>query len=73
MGDFRPHRFQPLDVLFDWAGANRATAGQRHPGFAKPSEQRTQHQNRGAHGLDHVVGRVALVYCTSVKQHLFAD
>ena len=42
----------------DGPGADGAAAGQRDPGAALAGEQRAQHQDRGAHGLDEVVGRL---------------
>ena len=58
---FRPQRLQALDVLVDRARADRATARQRDFRRAVLGQQRAQHQDRGAHGLDQFVGRHMLV------------
>ena len=65
--DLGPHRLQPLDVLIDRPGANGATAGQRHPRFATARNQRAEHQDRGAHGLDHLVGGDRIVQATAIQ------
>jgi hypothetical protein len=57
-GDLRAHRLQPLDVLIDRTRADGAAAGQRHTGLAETRQQRAQHQDRGPHGLDQIVGRL---------------
>ena len=51
----RTKNFEALDVLIHRACTNRTTAGQRDPRRAKPRHQRTQHEDRRAHGLDHLV------------------
>ena len=53
----RAHRLQALDVLVDRTQADRAAARQRHLRLAAAREQRTQHQDRGAHRLHQLVGR----------------
>ena len=45
------------DVLVHRARADGAAARQRHLRLAKARQQRPQHQHRGAHGLDQLVGR----------------
>ena len=37
--------------------ADRAATRQRHACFAKARHQRAQHENRGAHGFDQIIGR----------------
>ena len=53
----RAKNLQPLDVLIHRARANRATAWQGHARGAEARHQRTQHEDRRAHRLDHLVGR----------------
>jgi hypothetical protein len=55
--DLGAERLEPADVQVDRARADRAAAGQRHQGLAEARHQRAQDQDRGAHGLDQVVGR----------------
>ena len=66
-GHFGTHRLQALDVLIDRAGANGATAGQRHAGFTAAGDQRAQHKDRGAHGLDQVIRRQRIVHAAAVE------
>ena len=55
--DLGAHRLEPLDVLVDRPQADRAAAGQRHARLAAAGEQRPEHEDRGAHRLDELVGR----------------
>ena len=55
--DLGPHRLQALDVLVHRARANAAATGQRDPRLTEPGQQRPQHQHRGPHGADQIVGR----------------
>ena len=48
---------EALQVVVDGPGPDGAAAGQRNPGAAQAGEQRPQHQHRGPHGLDQIVGR----------------
>jgi hypothetical protein len=59
--DARPHGGQPLEVLVDGSRADGASAWQRHARLAVAANQRPQHQGRGAHGLDQLVGRLEVV------------
>ena len=59
--DARAQRLQALNVLVHRPRADRATAGQRHQRLAEPRQQRSQHQNGGAHGLHHLVRRDAVM------------
>ena len=54
--DLRAHPEQPLDVQVDRALPDRAAARERDPRPAVPREERAEHQHRGAHRLDEVVG-----------------
>ena len=54
--DLGAHGLQALQVLVDGPGADGAAAGQGHPGLAEAGQQRPQHQHRGPHGLDQLVG-----------------
>ncbi len=56
--DLGTHPDQALDVEVDRALADGAAAGQRHPRAAVAGQQRPQHQDRGPHRLDQVVGRL---------------
>ena len=58
--DVRAHGLQAGDVDIHRPRADRAAAGQRHVGAAEARQQRAQHQDRGAHGLDQLVGREIL-------------
>ena len=48
-------RLQAADMLVHRARTDRAATGQRHLGLAEARDQRTQHQDRGAHGAHQVV------------------
>jgi hypothetical protein len=62
------HRLQTLDVLVDRTRADRAAAGQRHPRFAEAREQRAEHEDRRAHRLDQLVGRLARCDASGVER-----
>src|SRR3546814_1238303 len=58
----RPPRSTRTDTLFPYTTlfrsvADCAAAGQRHRGLAGPGEQRPEHEYRGAHLADDVIGR----------------
>src|SRR5690606_24944436 len=53
--DLRAHGGEAFDVLVHRALANGTAAGQADAGFAEACEQRTKHQDRGAHRLDEFV------------------
>jgi len=55
--DRRTKRLQPADMLIHRPRPNRTATRQRYLGLAKTRHQRAQHQNRGTHGLDLLVGR----------------
>ncbi|CFN67231.1 Uncharacterised protein [Bordetella pertussis] len=59
--DLGAQRRQPLDVLVDRPLADRAAARQADAGLAEAGQQRAQHQDRGAHGLDQLVRRFQVV------------
>ena len=54
--DAGPHLLQGLEVEVDGPVADGAPAGQRDAGLARARHQGTQHEHRGPHGLDQVVG-----------------
>ncbi|KAG1433795.1 hypothetical protein G6F57_021917 [Rhizopus arrhizus] len=64
--DLGAQRLQALDVLVDRARTDRAAARQRHFRSAEAGQQRAQHQDRGAHGLDQLVRRHMLVHRTRI-------
>jgi hypothetical protein len=64
--DVGAERLQALDVLVDRPGADGAAARQRHPRLAEAGDQRPEHQDRGAHRLHQVVGRL-------LARHLLAS
>ena len=47
---------QALDVLVNRPLTDRATTRQAHTRFAKAGDERSEHQNRGTHGFDHLIG-----------------
>ena len=55
--DARTHCFQPPQVHVDLAAADEITAGQRHPRFAAPGDERAEDVERGAHQRDQLVRR----------------
>ncbi len=55
------HRLEPLEVLIDRPGADRAAARERHAGAAVAGDERAEHQHRSAHLADQLVGRVRLL------------
>ncbi len=59
--DFRTHRLQAFDVQVHRARTDGTPARQGNPRFPETRHQRPQHQNRGAHGLDHFVRRFQFV------------
>ena len=65
--DFCTHGLQALDVLIDRPCPDGTATRQRYPRFAAACQQRAKHENRGAHGLDHVVRRERIVEATSVE------
>ena len=60
---------QPLEMKVDRPGADGATAGKRDPGRAKTGQERPQHQHRGPHGLDQVIGGFVAVDSGGVDLH----
>jgi hypothetical protein len=71
-GNLGTHRGQALDVLVHRPRADGATAGQRNPGLAGTGHQRPEHQDRGAHGLDHFVGCHGIVQPRCIQRHRIA-
>ena len=59
-GDVGAHCPQPGDVQVDRPRADRTTARQGDVSLAKAGHERAEHQDRGAHGLDEFVGRLAV-------------
>jgi hypothetical protein len=70
--DLGAHRLQALDVLVDRARADRAAARQRHLRLAEARQQRPQHEDRRAHGLDQLVRRDQVVDARRVEPHAAA-
>jgi hypothetical protein len=70
--DLGTQRLQALDVQVDRARADGAAAGQRDLGIAELRQQRAQHQHRGAHSLDQLVGRDVAVDAARVDGHRIA-
>ena len=58
--DVGAHGLQARHMDVDRARADGAAAGQRHIGRAEARHQRPEHQDRGAHGLDQLVGRESI-------------
>ena len=56
--DIGAQRGQALDMLVDRALPDRAAAWQAHARLAKARDQRPEHQDRRAHGLDELVRRL---------------
>jgi hypothetical protein len=56
------HGLQTRHVDVDRAGTDGAAARQRHVCVPKPRHQRPEHEYRGAHRLDELVGREVLAY-----------
>ena len=67
--DLRAHRLQALDVLIDRPRADRAAARQRHRRLAEAGQQRAEDENRGAHRLDELVGRLARGHLGGAQRH----
>ncbi len=59
--DVGAQRRHALDVLVDRTLADAAATGQADAHLAEAGQQRSQHQDRGAHGLDQLVGGLQLV------------
>ena len=53
-GDPRPHRFHRRDVEIDRPDADRASARQRHAGFAEAGEKGPEDEDGGPHRPDEV-------------------
>ena len=49
------HLEERLNVLIDRTGADRAAAGERHPGRAEPRGERAEHENRCPHGFHELI------------------
>ncbi len=58
--DLGAERFKPLEMDVDRPRADGAAARQRNAGLARARQQRAQHQDRGAHLRDDVVGRLGV-------------
>jgi hypothetical protein len=54
------HRLQALDVLINRARANRTASRKRDFCLTEARQQRSQHQDRGAHGFHHLIRRFQL-------------
>ena len=54
--DLRPHQLEAMDVQVDRSSADGATAWQGNIGHAEFGGQWSQRQDRGAHGLDQLIG-----------------
>ena len=67
--NFRTHRLQTFDVQVNRTRTDGAAAGQRNARFAETCYQRPQHQDRGAHGFHHVVGRFQFVHLRAAQRH----
>ena len=73
--DLRAHGLQTSDVDIHRARTDGAAARQRDIGLAEARQQRTEHQDGGAHGLHELVRREALAGGGRVDfdAHLFVD
>ena len=49
-----------------------AAPGERHPRLAGARQQGAEHEHRGAHGLDQVVGRLLATQGAGLDEHLLA-
>ena len=67
--DLGAHRLQALDVLIDRPRPDGAAAGQRHARLAAARDERPEDEDRGAHGLDHLVGGDRIVEAAAVEDH----
>ncbi|MCY1293436.1 hypothetical protein D9M70_426950 [compost metagenome] len=54
--DLRTHGLEAADVQVDRPRTDGAATGQRHLGLAEVRDHRTEHQDRGAHGLHQLIG-----------------
>lgn len=54
--DLRAHGLEPTDVQVDRTRADGATARQGDFGLTETGDHRTEHEDRGTHGLDQLVG-----------------
>ncbi len=70
--DVGAHLLQAVDVQVDRARADGTAAGQRHLGLAEAGQQRPQHQDGGAHGLDQLVGGAQGADIGSIHLHAHA-
>ena len=70
--DLGTHRLQASDMDVDGTGADGTAARQRHIGLAEPRQQRSEHEDRGAHGLDEVVRRDRLAHGARVDLDVHA-
>ncbi len=68
--DLGAHGLQAAQVDVHRPRADRATAGQRHRGLAEVGHHRPQHQDRGAHGFNQLVGRGELLDGGGVHLHV---
>ena len=73
--DVGAHGLQARDVDVDRTRADRAAARQRHVGAAEARQQRTQHQDRRAHGLHQLIGREIFLdgRCVDLDAHFLID
>ena len=65
--DLGAHRLEAANVQVHRPRANGTAAGQRYVGMPEVRQQRPQHQDRGAHLLDQVIGRVAILDLGAVE------
>ena len=56
--EIRAQARQSREVLIDGPRADGAAAWQRYPGGSGAGKQGSEHEKRGAHGFDEVVGRL---------------
>ena len=50
------HSFQTTQMQIDWTATDATPARKRHLGIAMASQNRSKHQNGGAHGFDQFIG-----------------
>ena len=70
--DIGAHGLQPPQMDIHWPRTDGTATGQRHRGLAEMRHHRTQHQNRGAHGLHQLVGRGKFLDGRGVHFHIEA-
>ncbi len=72
--DLRAHGLEAAQVQVHRPRADGAAAGQRDLGVAEAGQQRPQHQDRGAHRLDQLIGRIAVLHLGAIEldRHLLA-